>query len=110
MVDLFTRYVEVQPLRDQEASSILAAFQQGWVYRGHGMPSIVFTDRRANIDGQVFREFFAKTGIDKRSTTPNHPQSDGMVERNVGLVKQVVRCLQLDRQLAKGSVQDFRPK
>ena len=28
MVDLFTRYVEVQPLRDQEASSILAAFQQ----------------------------------------------------------------------------------
>ena len=31
------------------------------------------------------------------------PQSDGMAERNVGLVKQVVRCLQLDRQLAKGS-------
>ena len=26
-----------------------------------------------------------------------------MAERNVGLVKQVIRCLQLDRQLAKGS-------
>ena len=103
MVDLFTRYVEVQPLRDQEASSILAAFQQGWVYRGHGMPSIILTDKGANIDGRAFREFCAKAGIDKRSTTPYHPQSDGMAERNVGLVKQVIRCLQLDRQLAKGS-------
>ena len=71
MVDLFTRYVEVQPLRDQEASSILAAFQQGWVYRSHGMSSIVLTDRGANIDGQVFREFCAKTGIDKG----HHPVS-----------------------------------
>ena len=103
MVDLFTRYVEVQPLRDQEASSILAAFQQGWVYRVHGMPSIILTDKGANIDGRAFREFCAKAGIDKRSTTPYHPQSDGMAERNVGLVKQVIRCLQLDRQLAKGS-------
>ena len=103
MVDLFMRYVEVQPLRDQEANSILAAFQQGWLYRGHGMPSIILTDRGANIDGRAFREFCAKAGIDKRSTTPYHPQSDGMAERNVELVKQVIRCLQLDRQLAKGS-------
>ena len=83
--------------------SILAAFQQGWVYRGHGMPYIVLSDRGANIDGQAFREFCAKAGIDKRSATPYHPQCDGMAERNVGLVKQVIRCLQLDRQLAKGS-------
>ena len=38
MVDLFTRYVELQPMRDQETDSILDAFKQGWVYRGHGMP------------------------------------------------------------------------
>ena len=67
------------------------------------MPSIVLTDRGANLDGQVFREFCAKPGIDKRSTTPYHPQCNGMAERNVGLVKQLIRYLQLDRQLAKGS-------
>ena len=67
------------------------------------MPSIALTDRGANLDGQVFREFCAKAGIDKRSTTPYDPQSDGMAERNVGQVKQVIRCIQLDRQLAKGS-------
>ena len=51
MVDLFTWYVEVHPLRDQEADTLLNAFQQGWVYRGHGIPSIILTDKGANLDG-----------------------------------------------------------
>ena len=38
-----------------------------------------------------------------RSTTPYHPQGDGMAERNIGLVKQVIRCLLTDRKLSKGS-------
>lgn len=45
----------------------------------------------------------AKAGINKRATTPYHPQCDGMSERNIELVKQVIQCLQLDRQLPKGS-------
>ena len=103
MVDLFTRYVEVQPLRDQEAGTLLDAFLQRWVYRGHGMPTITLTDKGANLDGRVFQEFCAKVGVNKRATTSYHPQCDGMSERNIGLVKQVIRCLQLDRQLPKGS-------
>ena len=43
------RYVEVVPLRDHEA------FEQGWVYRGHGMPRL--TGQGTNIDGHVFRYF-----------------------------------------------------
>ena len=103
MVDLFSRYVELQPLKDQEASSVLKAFEQGWVYRGHGMPSIVLTDKGANVAGQLVREFCRRAGINKRRTTPYHPQCDGMAERHIGLVKQVIQCLQADRHLSKGS-------
>ena len=103
MVDLFTRYVELQPLKDQEASSILGAFEQGWIYRCHGMPRIVPTDKGANMDGSTFRKFCQNAGVNKRRTTPYHPQCDGMAERNIGLVKQVIRCLQEDRHLSKGS-------
>ena len=63
MVDLFTRYVGVQPLRDQEADTLLNAFQQGCVYRGHGIPSIILTDNGANLDGRVFKEFCARHTI-----------------------------------------------
>ena len=103
MVDLFSRYVELEPLKDQEASSLLRAFEQGWVYRGHGMPSIILTDKGTNVDGQVFREFCRLAGVNKRRTTPYHPQCDGMAERHIGLVKQVIRCLQADRHLPKAS-------
>ena len=102
MVDLFTRYVELQPLRDQEAGTILEAFQQGWIYRGHGMSAIIPTDQGSNVDGCTFRDFCAMAGVEKRHTTPYHPQGDGMAERNIGLVKQVIRCLIMERQLQKG--------
>ena len=40
-----------------------------------------------------------KLGIDKRHTSQYHPQADGLAERSIGLVKQVARCLTLDRNL-----------
>ena len=73
MVDLFTRYVEVVPLKDQEAGSLLEAFEQGWVYRGHGMPRYLLTDQGTNIDGQGFREFCKKAGVDKKKNDSISP-------------------------------------
>ena len=50
-----------------------------------------------------FREFCRSLGVEKKRTTPYHPEADGMAERNIGMVKQVIRCLQLYRRLSKGS-------
>ena len=66
------------------------------------MPSVILSDKGANIDGQVFRDFCQRAGVNKRRTTPYHPQCEAMAERNIGLVKQVIRCLQADRHLPKG--------
>ena len=52
---------------------------------GHGMPLIVLTDTGTNMDGQVFREFCRRTGVNKRRITPYHPQCDGIAERRIGL-------------------------
>ncbi|KAI6653953.1 52 kDa repressor of the inhibitor of the protein kinase-like [Oopsacas minuta] len=71
MVELSTRYVEILRLKDQEMCTLLNAFVQRWVYRDFGQ----------------------KTGIDKRGITAYHPQCDCMMERNIGLVKQVTRKL-----------------
>ena len=103
MVDLFTRHIEVMPLRNQHAKTLVEAFEQGWVYRGHGVPRHILSDQGHNIDGETFREFCRKLGVSKRRTSPYRPQADGMAERNIGMVKQVIRCLQQDRELAKGS-------
>ena len=103
MVDLFTRQIELMPLHDQTYQSVVKAFEHGWVYRGHGIPDIILTDQGSQLDGEDFRGFCKPLGIEKRHTTPYHPQCDGMAERNIGFVKQVTLCLMLDRQLPKGS-------
>ena len=103
MVDLFSRLIELVPLRDQTFASVVVAFEQGWVCQGHGVPEIIITEQGSQLDGEEFRGFCTPLNIDKRHTTPHHPQCDGMAERNIGFVKQVLSCLLLDRQLSKGS-------
>ena len=55
MVDLFTRYIELYPLADREAGSLVKAFEQGWIYRGHGVPVKSLSDQGSSIDGDKFR-------------------------------------------------------
>ena len=90
-------------MKDQRAATIVKAFEEAWVYKGHGVPKVVLSDQGPNVDGETFRRFCHALGVNKRRTTPYRPQSDGMSERNIGMVKQVIRCLQQDRQLDRGS-------
>ena len=103
MVDLFTRYIEIQPMKDQCARTLVEAFERGWIYRGHGVPQTILSDQGRNVDGETFREFCKILGVEKKRTSPYRPQADGMSERNIGMAKQVIRCLQEDRHLDKGS-------
>ena len=110
MVDVFTRYVELVPLQDQSAGSLVREFERGWVYRGHGVPRGLLTDQAHNIDGTEIRNLCQKLGVEKRHSSPYHPQADGLVERTIGLVKQVARCITLDRLLAKESWPEILPE
>ena len=38
IVDVFTRCIEAIPLKDQKVCSIVKEFENGWVFRGHGVP------------------------------------------------------------------------
>ena len=110
IVDVFTRYIEAIPLKDQKAISLVKEFEAGWIYRGHGVPKALLTDQGPNVDGKEIREMCEKFGIEKRHTSPYHPQADGLAERSIGLVKQVARCLTLERELGKGAWPSLLPE
>ena len=100
-MDIFTRYIELCPLRDQSAPSVVREFERGWIFRGHGVPRGLLTNQAHNIDGVEVGRMVDRLGIEKRHSSPYHPQGDEMVERSIGLVKQLARCLTLDRNLPK---------
>ena len=70
IVELFSHYVEAISLKDQTATSIVNAFMEGWVYRGHGVSNIMLTDQGNNVDGLGVHELCLDLGITKRHTTP----------------------------------------
>ena len=99
IIDLFSHYIEALPLRDQKAESIVKAFLEGWVFWGHGIPSVLVSDQGKSVDEEIVRGMCKKYGIKKRHIMPYHPEADGMAERQIGQVKQVIRCLLLERAL-----------
>ena len=100
LVDLFSQFIELVPLKDQVANTICQAVLEGWIFK-HGPPRIMLSDQGPNVDGTEERELLRSFGVEKRHSTLYHPEGDGQAERGVHTVKQVMRCMLEDRNLEK---------
>ena len=80
MVDCFSRWTEVCPLPDKTALSVADAFFQHIVCR-FGMPVVIHSDQGRKFENKVMQELCLLCGSHKARTTPYHPESDGLVER-----------------------------
>lgn len=78
--DCFTKWVEAFPLKNFRANTIAEVFVNQVISR-YGVPSELHTDQGRNFDSRVFYELSSLLGIKKTRTTPFHPQSNGLVER-----------------------------
>ena len=48
------------PLQDQTAGTLVGTFEEGWNFRGRGVPKSLLTDRAHNIDGTEIRSICAQ--------------------------------------------------
>ena len=55
MGDVFSKYVEAEPLKNQSAPEVANAFFCSWVLK-HRCPSYLLPDKGTNVDSQVIRE------------------------------------------------------
>ena len=80
MVDLFSKFIELYPMADQESSTIVRGIFDGWVYR-HGPPNYILSDQGPNVDGSEIRTALAMHRIKKKRSSPYHPE--GTAKANV---------------------------
>ena len=109
MVDLFSKFVELYPMSDQESSTIIRGILDCWVYR-HGPPNSILSDQGPNVDGSEIRSALAVHGIKKKRSSPYHPEGDGQSERGIQAIKQIMRCMLEERQVAKDSWPTILPE
>ena len=92
VIDMYSRYIELIPMANQEAITLKVSLLQNWIYR-HGKPKVALSDQAKNVDGEVMRKLCESLEIDKKHSSPYHPEGDGMAERAIQTVKSLLRCV-----------------
>ena len=67
-------------------------------------------DQGPNVDGAEIRNALARYGIKKKRSSPYHPEGDGQSERGIQAVKQIMRCMLQEKEVAKDSWSTLLPQ
>ena len=78
--EYFSKWTESIPLPDITAKTVAHAFVEQFICR-YGMPVEIVTDQGRQFEAELFKELCTYLEIDKKRTSPWHPQTNGMVER-----------------------------
>ena len=88
MCDYATRYPEAIPLPSTEAGRVAKELVS--VFARVGVPDEILMDQGSNFMSALLGEVYLLLNIQRIRTTPYHPQTDGLVERDTqGHVKEV---------------------
>ena len=80
VVDHFSRWCEVFPLKDMSASGVATVFVNEFVSR-FGVPSRIHSDQGGCFMGELLTKTCELLGVEKSAITSYHPQGNGVVER-----------------------------
>jgi len=62
------------------------------IFRLHGLPKDIITDRGSRFTSDLWKETTKQLGIERRLSTPFHPQTDGQTERTKSTLEQYLRA------------------
>ena len=91
VVDYATRYPEAVPLRNIEAATVAEALFE--IYSRLGFPEEAVTDQGSQFTSDLYKEMCKFEGVERHTTSPYHPQSNGLVERFNRSFKHILRKL-----------------
>jgi hypothetical protein len=97
MIDHFTKWLEVFPLRNQKAETVAKKVFDGWIPR-HGAPKQLHHDQGKSLSAKMIEEVCNFLEVWNTRTTPFHPQSDGASKRSIRTVNNMLAKVVADDQ------------
>lgn len=105
--DLFTKWIELQPLRDANGPNIRAAIEE-LVLSRWGTPRVLLTDNGTEFKNKVITDFAEECGMVFTTIPPYRPQADP-VERTNRVVKTMIMAyIEQDHRDWDKHLSDFR--
>ena len=90
-VDRLTKYVRFVPTTKQVTATKYAQLFIETVYKHHGLPKVIISDRDRRFISQFWKAFFRMVGTKIRMSTAYHPQTDGQSEVMIRTLETVLR-------------------
>ena len=101
VVDHFTKWAEMIPIKQIDQGSVVKAFQDEFVCR-YGYPRYLITDRGKENLNRAMKSLLGKGLVDHKPTTAYHPQANAVAERLHRTIKEWIKKL--------GAVRNWRDK
>ena len=98
VIDRFSRYMELLPIRDMEALTVALAFHNKWFCK-FGAPSVILSDRGSQFTSKIWKSLLKIIGTKRKLTTAYYPQCNGLAERYNRFVKERLNMIGVQYEL-----------
>ena len=88
VVDYVSRFFEVSKLPDTKSSTVVTYMKS--IFARHGIPREIRSDNASQYTSQEFRKYAQDWSFHHVTTSPYHPQANGLAERTVQTVKNLI--------------------
>jgi len=93
VIDKFSKYRHFIPLSHPYTSLSVAQIYMANVYKLHGMPKMIISDRDRVFTSALWQELFKLTDTTLNMSSAYHPQTDGQTEKLNQCLETYLRCL-----------------
>ena len=85
LVDYYSKFPEVHRLNGMMTSAVVSALKK--IFSRYGGPEVLFSDNGPQFVSSEMQGFVSLYGFSQSTSSPRHPQGNGLVERMVQTVK-----------------------
>ena len=96
LVDYYSRYIEIRMLENTTSATVIHHTKS--IFARHGIPAMIISDNSPQYTAKEFQKFTKEWGIKHTTTSPYHPQANGLAEKSVQTVKRLLNKAKTDGQ------------
>lgn len=93
VVDRLTKYAHFISLTHPYTAQDVATLYLDQVFKLHGLPKVILTDRDPIFTSTVWQNLFKSMGVELHLTSAYHPQTDGQTEWVNQCLENYLRCM-----------------
>ena len=88
VADIFSKYILVRKLPNSTSAAV--CIESSMIVTELGLPHIIRSANGPCYNSKEFQQFLQHYSITHQTSSPNHPRSNGFVERMVGVAKKLM--------------------